>query len=604
MATASPDPIAFLRTTHAFSSLPQAAFEEAARSLEVAFFPVGTRLMQRGGPPSAHLYLIRKGAVRLEREGQTVQVLEEGELFGFASMIAGVATSDVVVEEDLLAYRVPAEMFKRLLAHSSFSGYFQAGLAERLKSSINHTQSLSFQADMAMPVGELVRRAPVRASPDITVEQAARTMRDEHVGSLIIDGDPPGIITDRDLRNRVLAEGVSPTTKVVNIQSSPVRTVPDDTPVYAVWQRLLDEGYHHLPVTRAGQIVGVVTDSDLLRRTAQGPVAVMRRVERLPDRQSLPGYADQVAEMVRGLVAGGLDAFVISGLVARLNSTLVGRIIRWAEAELGAAPCPYAWVVFGSEGRQEQLLLTDQDNALIYADESPEAKAYFPAFASKVVEDLVGAGFPRCPGGYMATRWQGSLAEWESRFLSWILHPKPKALIEAHIFFDYRRVHGRLEVNGLDAIMRRAGRENMFLAALAKGALEFKPPPSLYMRLKSGSSKMDFKAQGISPLVFLARCFGLEAGTPARNSLERLKAAVDAGILSADTYATLSEAYRFFLRVRLRHQLERISAGERPNNLIALNDLTTVERSHLKEAFRAVADWQDTAAYHYRTELF
>jgi len=600
----SVDPVGFLRATPPFSALPQAAFEDAAQALEVVFFPAGTRLVVRGGAPAQHLYVIRKGAVRLERDAQTLQVLEEGEFFGFTSLIAGVTTSDVVVEEDLLAYRLGADVFHRLLVHPAFAAHFAVGLAERLRSSLDSSQRLSFQADLAMPIAQLVQRSPVRAGPATTAAEAARLMREAGVGSVIVDGTPPGIVTGQDLRNRVLAEDRPGSTPLSEIQSAPLKTAPDATPVYAAWQRLLEEGIRHLPVTRGGEIVGMVTASDLLRRTAQGPLAVLRRVERLADRSALAGYAGQVAQMVRGLHAGGLDAFVISGLVARLNGALVGRILRWAEAELGAPPCPYAWVVYGSEGRQEQLLLTDQDNALIYAEASDAAARYFPAFAARVVEDLVAAGFPRCAGGYMATAWQGPLAEWEARVRAWVSEPKARALLEAHIFFDYRRAYGRLALDGLDAQLKRAGKERVFLAALAKSAMEFKPPPGLLLRLKGGSSKVDLKAQGISPLVFLARCYGLEAGSDARNTLERLGAAADAGLLAKDTLATLGEAYRFLLRVRLSHQLERLSRGEAPSNEVALRELATVERTHLKEAFGAIADFQEAAAYHYRTELF
>lgn len=597
------DPIAFLRATPPFDALPQALFDEAATSLEIGFYPTGTRIIGRAGAASEHLFVIRKGAVRLERDAQTLQILEEGELFGFTSIITGVATSDVVVDDELLAYRIPQGVFRGLLRDPAFARHFAIGLADRLRT-LDEARGLSFQADFAMPVGDLVQRPAVTAPPETTVAEAARRMRAERIDSLIVDGDPRGIVTDRDLRNRVVAEALPSSTTLGVIQSAPLRTIDASAPVYEAWQTFLDEGMHHLPVTRGADVVGVVTASDVLRRTSQGPIPVLRRVERLLDRASLPGYAEQITEMVRGLFAGGLDAFVIAGLVARLNTALVRRIARWAEADLGAPPCAYAWIVYGSDGRREQLLLTDQDDALIHESDSPEARAYFAAFAERVVGDLVTAGFPRCPGGYMATRWRGPLAEWEDRFATWVREPTPKALLEAHIFFDWRVACGRLELDALDAQMARAKESRTFLAALAKSALEFRPPPNLLLRLKGGSAKVDFKAQGISPLVFLARCYGLEAGARAKGTIERLGAAVEAGILAEDTFATLREAYRFLLRLRLRQQLAALRRGEPPSNEVSLRDLSSVERSHLKEAFAAIATWQDAATFHYKTDLF
>ena len=141
----------------------------------------------------------------------------------------------------------------------------------------------------------------------------------------------------------------------------------------------------------------------------------MKRVERLGGRDALPGYGQRVTEMASALFAGGLDPVVIAGFVARLNDTLLQRILRWAEADLGPPPCRFAWLAFGSEGRMEQLLLTDQDHALVYEDDTPEAKRYFQAVAEQVNADLVAAGFPRCPGGYMASSWHGPLSAWDER---------------------------------------------------------------------------------------------------------------------------------------------------------------------------------------------
>ncbi len=598
------DPVAFVRGTPPFDALPEPAFEDASRALEIVFFPAGTRLIERGGKPSEHLYVIRKGAVRLERDGQTLQVLEEGEIFGFTSLISGQATIDVIVEEDLLAYRLPGDRFQALLAHGPFAGHFASGLAERLRNSLERSQVASFPPDLAVPVHSLLRGPVVRIAPDASVADAARLMSERSVGSVIVDSTPPGIVTDRDFRTRVLAQGRSAETPVSEVYSSPLQTVPAELPVFEAWRILLDSGVHHLPVVRAGEIIGVLTATDLLKCTASGPVAVMKRLERLGGRDALPGYDRKVAEMVTTLFAGGLEPLVIGGFVARLNETLLGRILRWAEADLGPPPTPYAWMVFGSEGRMEQMLLTDQDNALVWGEDTPAARHYFEAFTERVNADLVAAGFPRCPGGYMATRWRGPLAEWEDRFSTWLDRPTPQALLEASIFFDFRAPHGALSLASLEATVRRARGARVFLAAMAKSALTFHPPGGLVLRLRSESSKLDLKLKGVSPIVFLARVYGLESGAEASNTLARLTAAVHAGLIEKDTCETLSEAYRYLLRLRLREQIRAVSRGGPPTNVISLADLSSIERSRLRDAFRAIEVWQERASYHYRTDLF
>jgi len=598
------DPVAFVRGTPPFDALPAPVFADAARALEIVFHPAGTRLLVRGGEPSRHLYVIRKGAVRLERDAQTLQVLEEGEIFGFTSLISGNATIDVTVEEDLLAYRLPRKEFEALLGHAPFAGHFASGLAERLRNSLERSQVVSFQPDLGVPVSTLLRGPAVRIAEDATVGEAARLMAKESVSSVLVDSDPPGIVTDRDFRKRVLAAGRGPETPVREVYTSPIKTVSADCPVYEAWRILLDAGCHHLPVARNGEIIGVISATDLLKCTAAGPVAVMKNVERLGGRDALPGYSTKVAEMASALFNGGLEPTVIGGFVARLNDTLMTRILRWAESDLGSPPTPYAWVVFGSEGRMEQMVLTDQDNALVWGEDVPGAREYFRALAEKAVADLQAAGFPRCAGGYMATRWLGPLDSWEDDFRGWLEKPTPQALLEASIFFDFRVVHGHLDVSRLRSVTARAAGARTFLAATAKSALTFRPPGGLVLRLRSDSSRFDMKLKGISPIVFLTRVYGLESASRTSNTLDRLRAAVEAGLIAKDTCETLSEAYRFLLRIRLRTQIRAISEGEPPTNLVSLSDLSSMERSRLRDAFRAIEVWQERASYHYRTDLF
>ena len=595
------DPIAFLRATRPFGDLPPPLFERAARSLEIAFYPAGARLAASGGAPLAHLYVIRKGAVRIERDGQTLQILEDGEIFGYTSLITGKATLDVLVEEDLLAYRIPGEEFHRLLTDARFASHFASGLAERLKHSLERAQVVTAPADLGAAVETLVRRPPVSVGPGATVGEAARVMREHRVSSVLVDSSPPGIVTDRDFRNKVLAQGLGPETPVTQVYSAPLRTVPEKTAVYEAWQILLEAGVHHLPVARGDQILGVLTSSDLLRSAAQGPPAVLRSVERLASREALPGYGSRVSEMASSLLAGGLDATVIAGFVARLNDALLTRILRWAEAELGSPPAPYAWIAFGSEGRMEQTLLTDQDNALVHGGDASCAP-YFAALAERANTDLEAAGFPKCPGGYMARHHHGPLPEWEARFQGWIDDPKPQALLQAAIFFDFRRVHGGLDLAPLEAVLARAGKARVFLACMAKAALEFRPPPSLLMRLRG--EEVDLKLQGISPIVFLARPYALEVGSSSRNTLARLDAVVAAGLIGPDVRATLREAYRFLLGLRLREQARMLSEGKPAVNRVSLSALSSIERSRLKDSLRAIREWQDTAAYHFKTDLF
>jgi CBS domain-containing protein len=593
---ASVDPATYLRTVPPFDALPVDVYERAARAVDVVYFPAGARIVRTGGQPLEHLHVIRKGAVRIEREGQTLQLLEEGELFGYTSLLSGASPLDVVAHEELVAYRIPGDEFRRLLAEPRFAGHFAAGMAERLKASFGQPQATAFRADLALQVDRLLRRPARWIDADATVREAARVMRDERISSVLVRGDPPAIVTDRDLRNRVLAEELGPETPVTRVASSPLLAVPATTPVYAAWRSLLDGGVHHLAVERDGEIAGVLTASDLLRHSARGPVAVLRHVERLPGREALPGYAAQVADMASSLVAGGLDAVAIAGLVARVNDVLTHRLLRWAEVELGTPPAPYAWLVFGSEGRMEQTLLTDQDNALVYADEGAAHRDWFQAFAERVNADLEVAGFPPCPGGHMARNDHGTLSEWRAKLDACVDEPNAH---DAELYFDLRAVGGRLDVSSLEGPIARAGRSGILLHLLAREALEFGPPGALVLRLKGATSVVDLKRHGLIPLVFLARVHALEVGSSARSTPERIAAAEKAGLLGPRAAGGLAEAFRFLLGLRLRVQLRTMEGGGAPTNQTSLGLLTPVERSRLREAFRAIKAWQDSAARHY-----
>jgi CBS domain-containing protein len=306
--------------------------------------------------------------------------------------------------------------------------------------------------------------------------------------------------------------------------------------------------------------------------------------------------------MVSALLAGGLEATVIAGLVARLNDALMRPILRWAEADLGPPPAPYAWMVFGSEGRMEQILLTDQDNALVYADEGAPHAAWFERLAERVNTDLEAAGFPVCPGGYMARRWHGTMASWLERFRGWIAVPTPQAQLVASIFFDFRRVGGALDLEPLQRLLDGAAQAPLFLRMQAQDALRFRPPQGLLLRLRGTASEVDLKLQGISPIVLLARTHALAAGSRSRATLERIADAVRAGRLAEEPAAAVADAYRFLLGLRLRHQLRQASAGKPTGNKVRLAELSALERSRLKDTFRAIRVWQEQAAYEFQVD--
>jgi CBS domain-containing protein len=619
-------PIEFLRGHPPFDRLGVEGLRRIDESLEVAFYPRGAQILRRGGPRSEHLYVVRKGVVQLARDGQVVMTLEEGDCLGFPSLLGRASPhADAVAAEETLLYRIPEEVFRRLVAESPrFAEFFLLDLAGRLRQTAA-AELPGGGSDLAVPARQLAAREPLFVAPSAKVGDAARLMRASGASAVLVEGTPPGILTDRDLRSRVLAEGHGPETPVTAAMTRPAITLPAGASLFEALLFMLEHGVHHAPLEHEQRIVGMVTDTDLLRLHLRSPLHLVRELEGLRDTAALGGYAHELAAIVEALSWRGAEASQIGRIVSRLNDTLVARLLALAEAELGPPSCPYSWIVLGSEGRMEQMLITDQDNALVWGEDSPAARAYFPRLAERAVAGLLAASFPPCAGGFMATRWQGPLAEWKRRFARWIEAPEPQALLEASNFFDFRPVHGALALAVLDEALLRAGREGIFLAHLAKSALAFRPPLGAFHQLRAEHGGINLKAGGILPIVGLARLYSLAAGSRARPTLERLEAAAQAGTLSREGSATLTEAFRFLLRLRLRSQLAalRHPRGEapgmeargkapRPEGLLVeppgpqlpelrVEELPPLERRMLKETFLAIRELQEATALRYAT---
>jgi len=452
-----------------------------------------------------------------------------------------------------------------------------------------HNHNSAVDSILARPVKQLLRRDPFFVDPAASVAEAARAMQAAGIGSVLIASDPPGIVTDRDLRGRVLAAGREPQTAVSQIMSSPLITLPGTATAFAALRLILEHNIHHLPIVEEKKIIGVLSATDLLFSQSKSPIYLRGFVETVQESADAAAYGAQLGELVDALFQSGLAAIQISQLVSALNDALVKRLVRLAVAKLGAPPTSFAWIVFGSEGRLEQTLLTDQDNALIYGADSEDAQAYFASLARQVVDGLIGAGFPPCAGGFMATRWCKPLASWEQLFTQWIRVPEPQALLDAAIFFDYRGVAGDLSLESLAEIVAGAGSQRSFLSHLARGAMDFFPPLGFFNRLRSENGAVDLKKSGIAPIVGLARVAALATGSRERSTLGRLSAArSSAAPFSGDDATSLGEIFRFLFQLRLQGQLQARRAGRPIDHRVHLASLSSATRRQLKDALVAI----------------
>src|SRR5215218_2088163 len=379
---------------------------------------------------------------------------------------------DVVAQQDVLAYLIPAEQVERLRHQPGFEALLARRAGDRLRRALDARRAPAPLDLLAVRAGELVGRPLVTCDPDQTVTEAARRMREERVSSLVVRGQPPGLVTASDLRDRVLAAGRSGETPVAAVMSAPLRTMPAEARLGEVLLVMVDHGIHHLPLTSQGRLVGMVTDTDLLRFESRHPLFVRRQLDRAATPADLAAYAGEVTKAAVRLVAAGSPAGDVTRFVASAHDALYLRVVRDGEAALGPPPCPYALLVLGSGARGEPTLRTDQDHALVLADDAPAgADGWFAGLAEHLAATLERCGLPRCPGDVMATNPARRLPRraWQQQFSSWIQEPEEEALLDAAICFDFRQLHGDLDAEAaLRPVIRRAAGNRRFLGRLAR----------------------------------------------------------------------------------------------------------------------------------------
>jgi CBS domain-containing protein len=593
----------FLYNHPFFSQVPFAEMQRLAQVIQVKHFPNGFDILVHNGKPAEFLYVIYEGSVDLLREGthgiKIYDTLDEGGVFGHPSLIRGLPPSVTVrTREDATIYLIPAATFHQLRHdYPAFAQFFAASVIERLRTPLLGRQTETSPTLFQTRLRDLIQRSLVTVKREATVREAAQVMREQNIASLIVEGTPPGIITARDLSNRVLAAGLSDHTPIAQVMRAPALTLPAESMVFEGLMLMLENGIHHLPITDAGQVVGVVTHTDILRHQSRSPLFLPRQLQRAQTSDELRAYADQVTATVGALLDVGARVSDIGRVVAVAHDALLVRLLRDAMAHLGEPPAPYAWLVLGSEGRYEQTLRTDQDNALVYADDAPpEANAYFATLAERVINQLVACGFPRCLGDMMASNpeWRQPLRVWQTYFQRWINTPDEEALLRAAIFFDYRQVYGTLDAEAaLRPIVASTRGNRVFLSRLARTALRQPAPLGFFRQIvleRKGGQRdlLDLKARGTAMIVDLARLFALEAGCLATNTLARLRLAAPQSSLSEVGAEELSTAFELISLFRLRHQYAQIQRGEQPTNLIAVSSLSDLERRELKEVLRLV----------------
>ncbi len=610
----------FLEGCDPMQQLAAEALDQLALALEIQYFRRGSEMMKTGALNN-EVMLIRSGAIEVTTaEGELYGRYAAGDWIGYRSVINDQPVSlDVVAYEDTLVYLVPGAMFRQLMQQDArFNRYFSNRKPERLRGAIRDIQTSDYSllsiylGELAHPALTVSRETGIRATAIRMTEEDQRTalVADEH--------GLCGIVTDLDFRRRVIARGVDVEAPVEQIMSPVPHTLPEDAPASKAVLLMARYNFRHLPVLSKGgrDIVGVVSAADLLRSQSHHAVYLVGDISHAEDIPALKSLSQHLPQALLNMVRSSLPAYDIGHAVSSMGQAITRRLIELAEQQFGPPPVPYAFVAGGSMARREQTAHSDQDNGMILSDDyDAELHGdYFASIARFICAGLDTCGYIYCAGDIMAIndKWRQPLSVWRQYFEHWIEQPEPQALLDASIFFDLRCLYGEesLLTDLRRDILHKTQQASLFQAFMAGNALSFRPPLGIFKGFvleKNGENEkvLDMKKRGVMPVIELARVYTLAQGIDELNTTERLQALADApGGISDENIADLKDAFEFISTTRLEHQAMQIEAGIAPDNLVSPEQLSALERRHLKDAFAVVSDAQNRMTRRYQANRF
>ena len=603
---------ALMATQRVWGLLPEATRQRLAPQWQARDFQRGDIVLAQSEMPERLGWLLSGQVALTDPEAGWNLPLQPGELFGAGAQAvdATEAVHATAQANSQVLFLDRAALLQAALAHPALFMLLPA-LPRNAQSPALTAPAPSGNV-MTAPISQLVQRAPVQIDRADSIASAARRMAEERVSSILLTQDDQlfGVVTDRDLRSRVLAAGLDPARPVADIATLAPLTLQKNQSIFEAMVLMARQNIHHLPVLDGNRVLGMVTATDLNQHQSTSAVYLTGEIYRQPDLAGLVACSTRVKDLQSSLARADTSAYSTGIIMTSVTDAFTVRLIQLAEAELGPPPVPYAWVAAGSQARMEQTARTDQDNCLVLADDyRPEQHgAYFEQFARRVCDGLNACGYVHCPGDIMAMtdRWRQPRAQWDAYFTQWTKRPDAMALMLTSVFFDARAVHGDaglLHSLRRDMLARTKG-NGLFLTHMVGNALKQRPALGLFGQItvsRGGEhpGTVDMKHSAIVPIVDLARIYALAGGLDAVNTHDRLDVAAEGGEVSPQAARDLADALEFISALRIAHQTRQIAAGEAPDNFLRLDELSSFERGTLKDAFGVVHQLQSVLGQRY-----
>jgi CBS domain-containing protein len=590
----------FLRGIDPFSGLDEEALEGLAERVEVEFFVAGTTIFEQGERPQTKVRVVRRGAVELVDRGRVVDLLGEGELFGHPSMLSGQLTGfEVRTHEDSLCYALAAEDVLPLLAQPASLPYLARSLLKRGKSAIAEDPDVAGAEVAQQPARALIRRQPVICRPEISLREAAKRMVEAGASSVLVrgDGEILGIVTDSDLRSRAVAGGVPVEAPVSEVMTAPIVTVGAEQTGADVMLAMLDNDVRHVPVVSPrSEVLGVIVGIDLVAAEAHTPFVLRRAIAEARTKEELRDAAGHLHSTVVALHRAGLRHAHISQVISVVGDALIRRMIGFAIESEGPPPTEFAWLSLGSHGRREPMPSSDVDSGMAWREGSGADSEYMHSIAVGVADLLEVVGWRIDAHGVnpAAEFCASSMGDWRAAIPRWLAHPEDnKVLIATSILLDGRIAYGPQELNP-KAYFYESQHRPTLLRWLLRLALSAKPPTGFMRDIvveHSGEHRgtLDIKHGGLLPIQDLARYAAFKADSEVTPTIERLRAAGEAGTLNEAHARTLAEAFDLFASLRLDHQVSQLEQGIEPDEHLDPKELNSLTRRYVRDGFREVA---------------